>query len=788
MHFRLKTTLLIIFAALLLAALVCLSACASTATRIPIDEWSDVDGCAGAIVYSPAAFDAAKDDWYGGEGSLLTDEAERGALSDVSVGEEYYLIYTKTHIKDSGVLGYIPYSFTLRQQNALLEQTECVTLGELFYDENCAHQTWAVRSNPYELVWKYENLEYVETEEGLDYITDYVFTYVVLPFTPLQAGQLIISCGEDTVCLNVVAAENADEGAFAEISSVRMAIAEAGSMEELSSGASLEETIYINNAYELCIEFDVKALEEESRKQFTCAILYKGEGASFRIDEANTSDITETKFGEADALLLRFSVPLQAGQKETYRVVVGLNATAEGELLVDLAFLSEQGHLEGDLFGASCVLSSQEGEELTDGEFTYRYLWQTQSYEITGWNYYGALVLDLPDTFRGLPVSRVGRGAFSGISMTRLILGNEITELDASAFSGCKELEQIVFNNKLEIIGESAFRSCTSLQSVELPDSVHEIGRYAFYGCALLKEFVWPANIPSIAFGTFQGSGLQKIVFKGEVTQIGQYAFAFCDDLLEFDWPAGVSSVEDSVFESSGLQRVTFGGTVTEIGEDAFSRCVDLTQIELPASLERIGDNAFAYTPLQSVYIPANVYEIGDGAFNCGSGIYIEQTTRDMYNGKYTLQEFVVDPENKHYASDDGVLFTKDMKTLLLFPMGSEKVSYAVPEGVTQIGTGAFAVELEAEGESPVCPEIAEITLPSTLLTIESGAFKVRMIRFVDGQYAWGTEQHYSVVFTDGGDWKMDGDTVMAEVLADPSEAARLLSIETGIWHRSEAR
>ena len=76
----------------------------------------------------------------------------------------------------------------------------------------------------------------------------------------------------------------------------------------------------------------------------------------------------------------------------------------------------------------------------------------------------------------------------------------------------------------------------------------------------------------------------------------------------------------------------------------------------------------------------------------------IEETS--FYNLK-KLQRVTVDPENPTYTDRDGVLFSKDGKTLLLYPACYRKTtdtagdttypnSYAVPEGVERIGTFAF--------------------------------------------------------------------------------------------------
>ena len=85
-----------------------------------------------------------------------------------------------------------------------------------------------------------------------------------------------------------------------------------------------------------------------------------------------------------------------------------------------------------------------------------------------------------------------------------------------------------------------------------------------------------------------------------------------------------------------------------------------------------------------------------------------------------------VDDENEYFCDADGVLFTKDMKTLLFYPMARnavdttdengnkiKSISYAIPEGVETVRTKAFYK----------CSDIRELTLPSTLKIIEEKAF-----------------------------------------------------------------
>ena len=93
-------------------------------------------------------------------------------------------------------------------------------------------------------------------------------------------------------------------------------------------------------------------------------------------------------------------------------------------------------------------------------------------------------------------------------------------------------------------------------------------------------------------------------------------------------------------------------------------------------------------------------------------------------NKKLTAVE--VDEGNEYFCDKDGVLYTKDMKTLLFYPMARgvteikdeagntvKAISYEIPEGVECVRTKAFYK----------CSDIRSLTLPSTLKSIEEKAF-----------------------------------------------------------------
>ena len=93
---------------------------------------------------------------------------------------------------------------------------------------------------------------------------------------------------------------------------------------------------------------------------------------------------------------------------------------------------------------------------------------------------------------------------------------------------------------------------------------------------------------------------------------------------------------------------------VTAIGNYAFYYCDNVTEITIPASVKNIGECAFSY---------------------CRK-----------------LTAINVDSANPNFSSADGILFDKNKKTLIQYPIGNDVSEYKVPDSVTAIGNDAFCV------------------------------------------------------------------------------------------------
>ena len=112
---------------------------------------------------------------------------------------------------------------------------------------------------------------------------------------------------------------------------------------------------------------------------------------------------------------------------------------------------------------------------------------------------------------------------------------------------------------------------------------------------------------------------------------------------------------------------------VNEIPASCFSGCNNLQSIELPDTIASIGERAFYGCLLTTLHLPKNVKNIKLYAFT----------------GNASSLSITVSEENEDFSALDGVLFSKDMKTLISFVKLDTK-QYVVPQTVETISERSF--------------------------------------------------------------------------------------------------
>lgn len=144
-----------------------------------------------------------------------------------------------------------------------------------------------------------------------------------------------------------------------------------------------------------------------------------------------------------------------------------------------------------------------------------------------------------------------------------------------------------MIGDNLKEVEVSAFFGCETLSSIELPAKIKKIGFQAFMGCGLTKVRI-PANICSIGGSAFNSCKLlREVEFYGEIVKgqtgmIREKAFKDCRTLKEFIIPDGITSIGVSAFENcTQLECIVIGESVTNIRENAFKNCNKLKEVHI---------------------------------------------------------------------------------------------------------------------------------------------------------------------------------------------------------------
>lgn len=225
------------------------------------------------------------------------------------------------------------------------------------------------------------------------------------------------------------------------------------------------------------------------------------------------------------------------------------------------------------------------------------------------------------------------------------------------------------------IIGDMAFENQNDILSVNIPNGVTTIGARAFEDCHSLTN----VNIPD------------------KVINIGFQAFSYCYNLKTLTIPNSKAKIEGQAFYGcTSLTSIVLPANLTAIKENVFYSCNSLENITIPNTVETIESGAFAYcTSLKTIALPNNLKSLENAVFE----------------GCDVLTSFTVET-NSYFSVKDGVLYDKNLQTLLNFPNGKSG-SFSIPEGVTKIGESAFAYS----------NKLTSVTIASNVVTISNYAF-----------------------------------------------------------------
>jgi len=341
----------------------------------------------------------------------------------------------------------------------------------------------------------------------------------------------------------------------------------------------------------------------------------------------------------------------------------------------------------------------------------------------------------IPATVKGLPVTVIGNEVFYDNDTIQIVTipasVQSIQDGDyrfdfvnfhhgIGAFRNCGRLETVVIpaDSQLSYIGQFAFNNST-LSSITLPSSIRELALSCFEGTQL-TELVLPEGLEIFGQNVVAGTKITQLHIPSTCTRF--HCFINLGTLESISVAEGNPNYRSHegvlyAYESDGIS----GGW----GLWIYPKCKPETTYAVPDYCAYI----FGDTLAGEDSAPKYLRTMNIGTSKGVAGDFSENSISRL------RCEIVVSETNPYYTSRDGMLFSKDMKTLLqvpsnlvgtlTIPEGVETIeecaaewgSYStieIPDTVTSIGAGAFWYTRTLE----------EIYIPDSVTYIGSSAFQ----------------------------------------------------------------
>ena len=332
--------------------------------------------------------------------------------------------------------------------------------------------------------------------------------------------------------------------------------------------------------------------------------------------------------------------------------------------------------------------------------------------KIDEYAFYGTRITDLyiPDSVTEIGVRAFGNLTYSNnkpSTLTKVSLPAQINSA-ARAFQGQENLKEVVFRGNWKTIPDEMF-SDTGLEKLVIPEGVTEIGYGAFSGSSL-KEVVLPSTLTRIGDYAFSGTKLTSITLPTSVTDIGRRAFGDIDSLTSIVIPKNLTNGSEAFSGSKNLSTINFEEGITKIGSGIFAN-TGLKSLTIPSTVTEIGASAFYGTRITDLYIPDSVTKLEVEAFGDSSYAFSDPSTLTKVSLPTQINSAAGAFQGQENLKE--VVFRGNWKTIpdgMFSGTGLEKI--VIPEGVTEIGYGAFS------GSS-----LKEVVLPRTLTKIGDYAF-----------------------------------------------------------------
>ena len=257
----------------------------------------------------------------------------------------------------------------------------------------------------------------------------------------------------------------------------------------------------------------------------------------------------------------------------------------------------------------------------------------------------------------------------------------------------------------LKYIGDMAFTYCRFLEEIYLPSYVSASGTHTFRYCYSLKSATFGKNTELLANNVFEGDEkLEKITIlnPNSMVTIGSALLskAHGENVL-VSVPAAiyneyVSTYADSYFGNIPVENFRYFGASTEVSGLTYYWNV-LSESDKTAYIDYVEGSLPTTLTLPTTLDGYTVVSVSAETMSALSGVtevilpdgmeYLNFTAADIADTVATLK---IADANTKFKTVNGVLYTEDGKTLLVYPMAKGETVFTVENSTTEIAYRAF--------------------------------------------------------------------------------------------------
>lgn len=303
----------------------------------------------------------------------------------------------------------------------------------------------------------------------------------------------------------------------------------------------------------------------------------------------------------------------------------------------------------------TAAAASEESEEITSGEFTYRLDEEYGGAVITEYEPKEKNVV-LPKEIDGNTVVGLDDFLFTDQSSIETVtIPANVCHIGASAFygTGIKEFfvedghsmykteDGVLFSK--DGIALVAYPPKKEDTSYTVPDGTEELYHGCFAGNKNITELTLPDTIIYIDTWAFAYTGVQTLELPETVTEIGSYAFAYMTRLTDIKIPSKVELIPGA----------------------AFAGCSNLVNVTLNDGLLEIGQSAFAGTAVRSIVIPPTVTNIGYCALGYDVNLTTSYSTLVIYGLEGSIAQTYATDRDEEYDYKNNFTFVAKTESQL---------------------------------------------------------------------------------------------------------------------------